>query len=75
MKKTNRPSLSLQRTTVRNLSGSELSSVDGGNFQSIIVLPPTSIFTGTRNSLVDGCRSVFCPPTLDTSVINPIPFP
>ena len=73
----NRRTLSLQRTTVRSLTESEMSGVDGGTIVSrptiIITRPPTITITTTRPSAVDACPSaLICPTTFTgTSVINP----
>jgi hypothetical protein len=74
MHKTNRKTLSLQRNTLRSLTGSEMADAQGGTFTTItarptLVCPPT-IFPSIRcPSLVDGCPTA---PT-GTIVINPIP--
>ena len=72
MKPTNRRALSLQRTTLRNLSESELAAADGGA-PSIITLPPTirppcQTFTITilPRQCITGpsvCSPTICPPT------------
>jgi hypothetical protein len=74
MHKTNRKTLSLQRNTLRSLTGSEMADAQGGTFTSItnrptLLCPPTIIHSIRCPSLVDGCPTA---PT-GTSVINPIP--
>jgi hypothetical protein len=74
MQKTNRKSLSLQRNTLRSLTGSEMADAQGGTFTSItnrptLICPPTSINSLRCPSLVDGCPSATGP----SIVINPIP--
>lgn len=78
MQKTNRRTLSLQRNTLRTLTGSEMADAQGGTLTTtitnrptlLVCPPPTSIRPSVFcPSLVDGCPTAPGP----SIIINPIP--
>jgi hypothetical protein len=77
MQKTNRRTLSLQRNTLRTLTGSEMADAQGGtltttitNRPTLLICPPTSIQPSrVCPSRIDGCPTAPGP----SIIINPIP--
>jgi hypothetical protein len=73
MHKTNRKTLSLQRNTLRSLTGSEMADAQGGTLNTSIltrpsrVICPPPIRSLACPSLVDGCPTATGP----SIIINP----